>query len=40
MAIQSDHHDHWIDGNLEERLLVLAIIGMAALSPIVMWFYW
>jgi hypothetical protein len=40
MATQIDHHNHWIDGNLEERLLVLAIIAMSALLPIVMWFYW
>ena len=29
MAIQSNHHDHWIDGNPNERVLVLAIIAMA-----------
>jgi len=40
MAIQSNHHDHSIDGNPNERVLVLAIIAMAALSPIVMWFYY
>jgi len=39
MAIQRDDHDHWIYGNLEERLLVLVIIAMAAFSPVVMWFH-
>jgi len=40
MATKSNHPDHWIQGNLEERVIVLAIIAMAALSPIVMWFHW
>ncbi len=40
MATQSNHHEHWIYGNLEERVMVLAIIAIAALSPIVMWFHW
>ena len=39
MAIHSDHHDHWIDGNLEERLLVMAIIAISALSPFVLFFF-
>jgi len=40
MAIKSNDRDHWIYGNLEERVIVLAIIGMMALSPVVMWFHW
>jgi len=40
METQSNHQNHWIYGNLEERVMVLAIIAMAALSPVVMWFYW
>jgi len=40
MAIKSNPGDHWIYGNLEERVIVLAIIAMVALSPIVMWFHW
>ncbi len=45
MAIQSDHHGHWIDGSLE-RLLLVAVLGttviavMAALSPFAFLFYW
>ena len=39
METQSNHLNHWIYGNLEERVVVLAII-IAALSPVVMSFYW
>jgi hypothetical protein len=38
MAIPSDD-DHWIFGNLEERMLVLVIIAVSALAPVVMWFH-
>jgi len=40
MAIQNDHHDHWIDGKLDERLMVMAIIAMSVLSPFVLLFHW
>jgi len=40
MAMHSDRHDHWMDGNLDERLLLLAIIAMVALSPFLVLFYW
>jgi hypothetical protein len=39
MATQINHHDPWIYGNREERVMVLVIIAMMALSPIVMWFF-
>jgi len=40
MSIQSNHHDHWIDGSLEERLMVMAIIALSVLSPVfLLWFY-
>ncbi len=39
METQSNHQYHWICGNLEDRVMVLAIIAMAALSPVVVWFY-
>jgi hypothetical protein len=39
MAMQSNHHEHWMDGSLEEWVLLLAIIAMVALPPLVMLFY-
>ena len=37
MAIQSNHDDPWIHGNPEERIMILAVIIMIAMSPFVMW---
>ncbi len=40
MAMQSNHHqDYWIDGTLEECLLLLAIIAMVVLPPLLILFY-
>jgi hypothetical protein len=41
MAIHGNPHEQWIHGNLEERVLVLLIITMLALSPIlIVWWHW
>ena len=37
MAIPSNHHEDWIHGNAQERMLILAIMVMIAMSPFVMW---
>jgi len=33
MSIQSNHHDHWINGDLDERVMVTALIAILALLP-------
>ena len=38
MAMQNEHHDHWIQGNLDERLMVLAVIVLSVLWPFVVLF--
>jgi len=37
MTTHSDHQDHWIDGSLEERVLVLAVLALVAISPFLLW---
>jgi hypothetical protein len=32
MAIQSNHHDHWIYGTQEQRVLMLAIVAAIFLA--------
>ena len=39
MGIQSNHHDHWIQGSREERVLILGILMLIAMSPFVMWWF-
>jgi hypothetical protein len=40
MSRQSNHHDHWINGNLDERVMVTALVVLLVLSPFyVLWFY-
>jgi len=34
MTTQSDDSDHWIDGSLEERVLVRTMIAVIAASPV------
>jgi hypothetical protein len=36
----NEHHDHWMEGSLEERVLMMILIAMAVLSPFVTWFHW
>jgi hypothetical protein len=40
MAMQNERHNHWIQGNLDERLMVLAVIVLSLLSPFVVLFQW
>jgi hypothetical protein len=41
MAISRDQHESWLYGEIEERVMVMAIITMTVLSPIVMlWLTW
>jgi hypothetical protein len=39
MTIQSSHDEPWLQDGTNERVLILAIIAMIAMSPFVMWWF-
>jgi hypothetical protein len=40
MATRNDYHGHWIQGNLDERLIMTAILAMVGLSSVLALFFW
>jgi hypothetical protein len=41
MATKGNYHEHWIYGNVEERVLLLAIITLVSWAPlIIIWLRW
>jgi len=39
MTTQNDHHDHWMDRTLGERVLVLTIVAVTLVWPVALLFF-